>query len=179
MIALSGCIVAAISDWLDGYIAKNYDMKTTLGGLLDPLADKVFIGSVAVGLCNQGLIPMPLTALIITRDVLILSGGLYIRYQRKKSEETFFDLSSKSTFVVEPTRISKLNTFMQFTLIISTLSNYLFLYPTLDMISPMWYITGTTTLVSGLGYLDGQGIKSNIKYFTSKRKDSETTRKDS
>lgn len=158
-VALIGCIAAGISDWADGYIAKNYNMRTTLGGILDPIADKIFIGSIALGLTVKGLIPVELTSLIVFRDISILSGALYLRSKEKLAEEKFFDLASTSTFVIAPTAVSKANTFIQFSLLISTLSNYLIGLPELDMLRPLWYLTGVSTIVSGLSYLDGKGIR--------------------
>jgi cardiolipin synthase (CMP-forming) len=158
-VALAGCIAAGVSDWLDGYIAKTYNMRTTLGGILDPLADKIFIGSIALGLTAKGLIPIELSSLIICRDFSILAGALYLRSMEKLPEEKFFDLASTSTFIIAPSIASKANTFIQFSLLISTLSNYLVGIPQLEMLEPVWYLTGLSTVISGLSYLDGKGIR--------------------
>lgn len=161
-LALYGCITASVSDFLDGYIARNFDMKTTLGAYLDPLADKIFVGCLTAGLCYQGLIPIPLTILILGRDFLLLSGTMYIRLKDRPSFNTFFDLT-KSSFDISPSFLSRANTFMQFSLIMSTLSCHVFEYPTIVMLEPLWYVTGLTTLGSGMGYLIGYG---GFKRFT-------------
>ena len=50
-------IFAGITDWLDGYIAKNYNQSSTMGAILDPIADKCLIGIVTSSLAVKGLLP--------------------------------------------------------------------------------------------------------------------------
>ena len=78
-IALGGCAVAAFSDWLDGYIAKNYNQMTVLGGMLDPAADKIMIACLTAGCAWKSIMPMELAALIIGRDFLLLGASFYLR----------------------------------------------------------------------------------------------------
>jgi CDP-diacylglycerol--glycerol-3-phosphate 3-phosphatidyltransferase len=62
---------ASITDWLDGAIARRYQLVTDLGKLLDPLADKVLIIGTLVALVQRGIAPMWMVVLIITREFLI------------------------------------------------------------------------------------------------------------
>eukprot|EP01031_Cornospumella_fuschlensis_P040220 gene40220-49007_t len=55
--ALVGCVVFSLSDWLDGYLAKRLNQATTMGAFLDPVADKVMIAALALGLVYKGLLP--------------------------------------------------------------------------------------------------------------------------
>lgn len=158
-IALAGCVVAGFSDWLDGYIAKTYDMKSTLGAFLDPFADKVFIGSLTVGLTYQSLLPLPLAALIVGRDAILLFGSFYIRATEKPPGAAFFDTSDSATFVITPSNFSKANTGIQFLLLSSTLGNFICGYPTIEILQPLWWLTAITTVGSGLGYLNGAGLQ--------------------
>lgn len=103
-----GIMIAGFTDWLDGYIAKTYNMKTILGAFLDPVADKIIIGCIATGLTLKGLIPLQLACLIIARDVGILGTGLYLRYVEKTEDENFFDTSLIS-FNIEPSLLSKVS----------------------------------------------------------------------
>ncbi len=105
--ALGGCLVFAFSDWLDGYIAKNYDQKSTLGAYLDPLADKVMIGSLSIGLMHHNLIPVELVGLIVGRDVFLLTMSFIIRGLDKAPDAPFFETTKTSTFEVIPSDISK------------------------------------------------------------------------
>ena len=63
--------VASITDWLDGTIARRYNLVTDLGKLLDPLADKVLVTGALVGLVALGNAPMWMVVLIIAREFLI------------------------------------------------------------------------------------------------------------
>jgi cardiolipin synthase len=72
--ALCGCALAAASDVADGYIARRWGMETVLGSYLDPLADKVFIGSTCVSLAAVGALDGRLAALIVARDALLVAG---------------------------------------------------------------------------------------------------------
>ncbi len=70
-IALVAFVIAAISDWFDGYFARKYGMVTPLGKLLDPLADKVLVCSAFVYLSAMGFCPVWVTVLILAREFLI------------------------------------------------------------------------------------------------------------
>jgi CDP-alcohol phosphatidyltransferase. len=51
-----------------------------LGSFLDPLADKILVATLYLSLTYVGLIPVELTSLVVSRDVLLVYAGLYIRY---------------------------------------------------------------------------------------------------
>ena len=74
-------LVAALSDILDGYIARRYDQKTRLGAVLDPLADKLLVNLSLVFLAVNEyfavLVPMWLPVLVLGRDTVI-TGGAYL-----------------------------------------------------------------------------------------------------
>jgi len=66
--------VATITDFLDGYIARNYDSDTTLGKILDPLADKLVITTALImlaGIARLPRIPAWIVAVMVTREILI------------------------------------------------------------------------------------------------------------
>ncbi|MEO7098689.1 MAG: CDP-alcohol phosphatidyltransferase family protein, partial [Luteolibacter sp.] len=58
-------VVAAASDWLDGYLARKKGLVTPLGKLMDPLADKILVSAAFVFFTEKGLGPVWVTALII------------------------------------------------------------------------------------------------------------------
>ena len=70
-IALGAFVLGAISDWLDGYLARKMNLVTSLGKLLDPLADKILVCSGFVYLSAEGICPVWMTALIICREFLV------------------------------------------------------------------------------------------------------------
>jgi CDP-diacylglycerol--glycerol-3-phosphate 3-phosphatidyltransferase len=70
-IALGAFVLGAISDWLDGYLARKMNLVTSLGKLLDPLADKILVCAGFVYLSAEGLCPVWVTALIICREFLV------------------------------------------------------------------------------------------------------------
>lgn len=70
-IALAAFVLGAISDWLDGYLARKLNLVTSLGKLLDPLADKILVCSGFVYLSAKELCPVWVTALIICREFLV------------------------------------------------------------------------------------------------------------
>jgi CDP-diacylglycerol--glycerol-3-phosphate 3-phosphatidyltransferase len=69
--ALVVFVIASLTDWLDGAIARHYHLITDLGKLLDPLADKVLITGTLVGLVERHIAPMWMVVLIIAREFLI------------------------------------------------------------------------------------------------------------
>jgi CDP-diacylglycerol--glycerol-3-phosphate 3-phosphatidyltransferase len=64
-------VIASLTDWLDGMIARRYNLITDLGKLLDPLADKILITGTLVGLVERHVAPMWMVVLIIAREFLI------------------------------------------------------------------------------------------------------------
>ncbi len=71
-------IFAAITDILDGYLARKLNQVTEFGKIIDPLADKVLVVFVVMNLLFLGKIPEYYFYLIVGRDLLILIGGLIV-----------------------------------------------------------------------------------------------------
>ncbi len=66
-------IFAIIGDWLDGYLARKLNLQSTLGAFLDPLADKLIVGSVLVMLTTLGRVEGWLVALLLCREISVTS----------------------------------------------------------------------------------------------------------
>lgn len=64
------------TDFVDGYVARRFDQVTRLGQILDPLSDRLFIGTIAVALVVSGLLPWWPVAVVVGRDLLLLVAGL-------------------------------------------------------------------------------------------------------
>jgi CDP-diacylglycerol--glycerol-3-phosphate 3-phosphatidyltransferase len=65
---------ASLTDWFDGYLARRLDVSTRFGRLADPLADRLLIASAVVLLWHHGRVPLLILALVIGRDLLLVSG---------------------------------------------------------------------------------------------------------
>ncbi|MCO6467153.1 MAG: CDP-alcohol phosphatidyltransferase family protein [Bradyrhizobiaceae bacterium] len=72
------CLLAAATDWLDGWVARLTHTESEWGKILDPLADKVLVGVVVVIMVYLELLPLWFVLSVLTRDVVILLGGLYV-----------------------------------------------------------------------------------------------------
>ncbi len=70
-IALIAFVVAAISDFVDGWLARKLGMVTPMGKLLDPVADKVLVGAAFVYLSAEHLCPVWVTVVILAREFLV------------------------------------------------------------------------------------------------------------
>ena len=67
-------VTAGVSDAIDGFIAKRFDMKSELGAYLDPLADKALIVSIYITLAIIGIIPVWLVIVVVSRDLMIVTA---------------------------------------------------------------------------------------------------------
>lgn len=70
-IALWAFVAGAISDFLDGYLARKYNLITNFGKLIDPLADKILVSAAFIYLTYVGMCPFWVTILIIFREFLV------------------------------------------------------------------------------------------------------------
>ena len=94
--ALACLTAAAISDLLDGYLARRLNQQTKLGLVLDPLSDKIMAAVLVVLLIIYREFPLWLAAVIIGRDLLIMMGSLWIK--TKTSDIPASNLSGKYAF---------------------------------------------------------------------------------
>ena len=72
------CFIAALTDMLDGWAARKFNQVTEWGKIFDPVADKIYIIAFVVVLLAMGKIPVWFLAIVISRDIFILIGGLYL-----------------------------------------------------------------------------------------------------
>jgi len=138
--ALGVLVVAGLSDGLDGWLAKKFDWRTRLGGLLDPAADKLLLVSAFCVLTFVHLTPLGLTAFVIGRDLVIVAGA--ITYQLLIAPVQG-----------EPAAISKLNTACQLGFVFFTLTNAAFGVPERISLLVLGAAVIFTSLVSGLNYV--------------------------
>ncbi|MFQ3671131.1 MAG: CDP-diacylglycerol--glycerol-3-phosphate 3-phosphatidyltransferase [Verrucomicrobiia bacterium] len=71
LVALLLFILASLTDWLDGFLARRLNLITDLGKLLDPLADKILIAAVFIGFVGKDLAPAWIVVCIVAREFLI------------------------------------------------------------------------------------------------------------
>lgn len=139
--ALAVFVAACLTDGLDGYLARRWNQKTTLGSYVDPLADKLLLTSGFVSLSFMGHLPPSMhipawvTIPVISRDVLILTGSLLI-----------FILTG--TLKAEPLFVGKLTTVSQ----MATLFLALLAAP-LPLKIFFFAATVILTILSGVRYL--------------------------
>ena len=70
-IALFAFVVASLTDWLDGYLARRWNQMTPMGALLDPIADKVLVLGLFLAFVQLRLVPFWMVLVIIIRELLI------------------------------------------------------------------------------------------------------------
>ncbi|MEX2310880.1 MAG: CDP-alcohol phosphatidyltransferase family protein [Rhodospirillales bacterium] len=133
-------LAAAISDAVDGIIAKKFEMQTNLGAYLDPLADKVLLVTAYIVLGSKGLLPVWLVITVVSPDALIVGGALLFDKQTG-------DLS------MEPLKISKVNTVVQLLLILCAMTPTAFALHQEGVITLLSYAALLTTLASGAAYV--------------------------
>lgn len=132
-------IIAALSDGLDGMIARLFNQKTEFGAQIDPLADKILLVSSYVILGYKMFIPVWLVVIIVSRDLLILLGIGIVSL-------TGFNVK------IKPSATSKLTTFLQLFTAGMILLTSIVQIPYF-ILTGLFYITGAFTIGSGLLYI--------------------------
>jgi len=138
--ALALVAVCAVSDGLDGWLAKRFNWTSHLGRMLDPLADKLLLVSLFLTATWMNLVPWWLAAVVVARDVMIGGGALIYRI-------IWGPLHGR------PTILSKINTGMQLAVVLAAILAAATGLPTREMVIALAFITLLTTIVSGAGYL--------------------------
>ena len=72
--------VASVTDLLDGYVARLKNQVTYFGEILDPVADKFFLITSFVLLSNSGLTPKWLTIIVISKDLIVITGSIILYF---------------------------------------------------------------------------------------------------
>lgn len=98
--ALVCFVIAGVSDGVDGFIARHFNQRSTLGAYLDPMADKLLLVSVFVVLGFMGELPLWLVLMAVSRDALIVCAVL-------------LSTIMSNPVVVKPLFVSKANTAVQ------------------------------------------------------------------
>jgi cardiolipin synthase len=132
--------IAGFSDGLDGWLAKHYGWHTRLGGILDPVADKLLVASAFITLVCTGHVPVWLAALVVLRDVVIVGGATAYNFLIGPVEG-------------EPTRISKLNTALELLYVLFVLSRAAFSWPPEAVVTVLGAGVLVTVVVSGIDYV--------------------------
>ena len=82
VLLLALILLALLTDYLDGVFARRSHRVTELGRIIDPLADKIALGAIVIALAVQGRLPVWFLVMAVARDLIILSGGLYLKLKR-------------------------------------------------------------------------------------------------
>ncbi|MGH8671635.1 MAG: CDP-alcohol phosphatidyltransferase family protein, partial [Burkholderiales bacterium] len=131
--------IALPTECLDGYLARRLDQSTRLGAVLDPLADKLLIGSLALLLASQGLLPAWLAGAIVTRDVVIVGGALSYHFLIEEVPMT-------------PAQLSKLNTGLQLSTLFLVLVGAAGWMNIASLLPAAFMLTFVITVSSGIHY---------------------------
>jgi len=138
--ALAILILAALTDSMDGLLARSLDQKTRLGAYLDPIADKLLLSSSFVVLALNGQIRWWLTILVLGRDVLILTTAAVI-------------LLTAGYRSFPPSVYGKLATTLQILLVFAVLAAAVFHQPALIISRRVLvYLVAGLTVFSGFHY---------------------------
>lgn len=150
LVALAVFFTAALTDGLDGLVARAFNQKTPLGEILDPMADKLLLVTAFIVLTLPGytiLPPLPfwLTATVISRDLFIVLGALVINMTTGLNR-------------FPPSIPGKLNTLVQVVTIVTFLTANV-LHDQIEsqilenILRPIYYLTLAMAVISGLHYI--------------------------
>jgi cardiolipin synthase len=138
--AIAVFLAAALSDALDGFIARRYAVSSELGATLDPIADKLSMFAATVLLAWDDLLPLGLAAAIVLRDVVIVGGVVAYRVLIGPVE-------------MAPTRLSKINTTLEFALLLLVMAIGAGWLARSGWLTALFIAVGLTVVASGAQYV--------------------------
>lgn len=131
-------IIASLTDWIDGYYARKYQLVTNLGKFMDPLADKLLVAAALVLLVEMGVAPAWVVIIILSREFAIT--GLRL-------------VAAGEGLVLAASKLGKLKTTTQLIAIaVLLLHNFPFSYIDFPFGQIMLYIALFFTVISGVDY---------------------------
>lgn len=139
-LAFTAFVVAGVSDAVDGYIARRFDMRSELGAYLDPLADKALLVSIYVSLAIVGQLPGWLAIVVVSRDMMIM-GAVILSWLMDNPVE------------INPSYLSKANTAAQLALAAVFLGLQSFSIEGGLVLDALMFAVAGLTGVSGADYL--------------------------
>lgn len=94
-------IIAGITDVLDGYIARRFDMVTKWGKLMDPLADKIMLMVVLISFYTVDMVPLSVIIIVLAKEFLMIIGALFLYGKRQTVvQANFFGKAASVAFYV-------------------------------------------------------------------------------
>jgi cardiolipin synthase len=140
MAALVLFLLAGLSDGLDGFLARTFDLRSELGAYLDALADKALLVSIYVALAVVLAIPASIAIVVVSRDIMIM-GAVVVSWIMHRPVE------------IRPLLVSKLNTTSQI-----AFAGLILAAKAFDWTLGYWFgialvVVATLTIISGAAYL--------------------------
>ena len=133
-------IVSAISDLADGLIARHWNLRTRLGAIADPLADKMTMLAVTLVLAVQALVPVWLATAIVVRDLVIVAGAVAFHFIVGRVE-------------MAPSLLSKFNTVLEFSVLSALLADAAQAIEVTAWLPPLFTLMMITLVGSGAHYV--------------------------
>lgn len=137
--ALGVFLLAGVTDALDGAIARLFNQKTLIGTYLDPIADKLLLMSGFLSLTTLEMIPIWLTILVVSRDVILSVGTLVLHV-------------TQTQFSIRPTFLGKITTTLQMAYVLVILF-FMVSGKSIGVLFPFTIATAILTFASGVHYL--------------------------
>ncbi len=148
-------IIAAITDWYDGWLARKFDYITTWGKFLDPLADKILTSTAFLAFAFTGIVPLWMVIIIIIRDLVITLLRIYAEYKgfsfvTSKSAKVKTFLQMTFIYYLLLTLTLKTVNFIKnnFNDIIIRLTNQSFIYYSMALVTLITFVTGVQYILN-------------------------------
>lgn len=152
-ISLAVYIIAALTDWYDGWLARKFNYITTWGKFWDPLADKILTSGAFIGFVILKIIPLWMVAIILLRDFLVTGLRAYADYKKHSFPtsyyakwKTFIQMAFLYYLMIVYVGINTVSIYSGHENIFSILMNHHFIYFTMLFITVITFHSGITYL---------------------------------
>lgn len=147
-------LIAAITDWYDGWLARKFNYITTWGKFMDPLADKILTSSAFFGFVFINILPLWMVIIVVARDLIITGLRMFAEWKNKSFTTSYLAKIKTTAQMIFLFYLLFIFTLKENKWLADNLSEEITLLTNPTLIYILMFIITTFTLMTGIQYVN-------------------------